>query len=583
MSKISKYCVIFMYVLCAFYKHGQAMDQSDDLLQKDSLLEQIVQTSRAAWRPVTSDDIPVQAIAMPALTLSDPDASSSFQILPLNKTYQTKSQDRMNLAQLMNPNVVLQDLQEDLEDLEDEQLFEELLQAAQAKTFRKVTDQDVWGSKFPTLSSWVTSCKSCPLNRHGASLKQCSGFLGSKVLQTAEQAWQEFDHILHKWFVLRKKLASAQLWQKSNTGAYQPTEDFFNFDAPCSFTPFAQKIIVPSGAQFYIRGDLHGDMFSLLNQLTTLRDQGVIDDEFRIIPDNVWILFLGDYVDRGWYGCEVLYTILRLCLANPERVVLVRGNHEDHGMDATFKFSKEVQHKFGPNAAHYEKIIRMYDTLPVVLYLGCIDTKTANTNYVQCCHGGIEIGYEPAPFLDNHITQYQQLGLLHRKSFINKFTQQQHGAWWSHIAGMHDGIRMSSPYDRTGFLGFMWNDFNVLNYAQVKNSGRGIEYGQLATHEILQLQNRLSKNQSKIIGIFRAHQHGDEDMMYRLLSSKTKGLYCMWDMPNIFGFGLVWMFNVGPDSVYGSGHGFNFDTYARLTVAEQLTNWKISVFNADIL
>ena len=43
-----------------------------------------------------------------------------------------------------------------------------------------------------------------------------------------------------------------------------------------------------------------------------------------------YMVFLGDYVDRGFYGTEVLYTIMMLKIANPEKVILLRGNHEDH-------------------------------------------------------------------------------------------------------------------------------------------------------------------------------------------------------------------------------------------------------------
>ena len=52
----------------------------------------------------------------------------------------------------------------------------------------------------------------------------------------------------------------------------------------------------------------------------------MIDDNFVLIPENLYMIFLGDYVDRGQFGAEVLYTILRLKLANPDHVFMVRGN-----------------------------------------------------------------------------------------------------------------------------------------------------------------------------------------------------------------------------------------------------------------
>ena len=69
--------------------------------------------------------------------------------------------------------------------------------------------------------------------------------------------------------------------------------------------------------------DLHGDSKSLTSILHTSRFvQRAMKDR------NLLLVFLGDYGDRGANSAEVYYLILKLKLAFPEQIVLLRGNHE---------------------------------------------------------------------------------------------------------------------------------------------------------------------------------------------------------------------------------------------------------------
>jgi serine/threonine protein phosphatase 1 len=73
----------------------------------------------------------------------------------------------------------------------------------------------------------------------------------------------------------------------------------------------------------FIVGDIHGRCAQLLNLLDMLpRD-----------PENDTLVFLGDLIDRGADAPGCVAHILKLCRENPERVICLRGNHEQMLMD----------------------------------------------------------------------------------------------------------------------------------------------------------------------------------------------------------------------------------------------------------
>lgn len=72
-----------------------------------------------------------------------------------------------------------------------------------------------------------------------------------------------------------------------------------------------------------IVGDLHGDLESLL---TILKETRFMQKAQR--NNDTCIIFLGDYGDRGEHSAEVYYIVLQLKADYPDKVVLLRGNHE---------------------------------------------------------------------------------------------------------------------------------------------------------------------------------------------------------------------------------------------------------------
>ena len=55
---------------------------------------------------------------------------------------------------------------------------------------------------------------------------------------------------------------------------------------------------------------------------------------------------MGDYVDRGMFGMEVILTLFALKINYPFEVKLLRGNHESRSMTSFFNFRAEVLSKF---------------------------------------------------------------------------------------------------------------------------------------------------------------------------------------------------------------------------------------------
>ena len=73
----------------------------------------------------------------------------------------------------------------------------------------------------------------------------------------------------------------------------------------------------------FVVGDVHGRCAQLLNLLDMLpRD-----------PETDTLVFLGDLIDRGSDAPGCVSHVLELCAANPEKVICLRGNHEQMLMD----------------------------------------------------------------------------------------------------------------------------------------------------------------------------------------------------------------------------------------------------------
>ncbi|MBT5925589.1 MAG: hypothetical protein HOH33_03115 [Verrucomicrobia bacterium] len=443
-----------------------------------------------------------------------------------------------------------------------------------------------------SFDDWIAKCNDLPPNR-----KLNGRFPSNDQLPLKDLV--EFKWLLDKF--LENQLTGPLSVEANWLGKKPSKETFFNTSkvyfeqGGIPFEPFAQKLNLKAESKILFHGDLHGDLHSLNEWLKHLNREGLLKG-FKATNPNLNLLFLGDYTDRGAYGVEVMYVLMRLRVENPSQVWMARGNHEDIQLTMNYGFLKEATSKYGP-AFPIKRLSRIYDFLPVVIYAG------HGNDYIQCNHGGVEPGYRPADLLDHPTSvAFHLLGQINQKTFIDTHTDV------SPILGQN-GNRIAqenfkdftptSPTTPT-ILGFMWNDFTLTGDEENLTifPGRAWVYGKDLTNKVLK---ESSSQENKIRAIFRAHQHFGipNPMMRRLVHSH--GVFRHWqesrnpspsenensmDALNLetenkrrLVEGSAYTFNVAPDSNYGAGNHYDFDTFGILNFAEIFEDWELEVVN----
>ena len=114
-------------------------------------------------------------------------------------------------------------------------------------------------------------------------------------------------------------------------------------------------------------GDVHGQFYD-------------VKEIFRLggNPEQSKFLFLGDYVDRGSYGVEIVVTLFSLKICFPNAVFLLRGNHECRQMTSYHNFREECIQKYDQEV--YELVMEAFDCLPVAAVVN---------GHFLAVHGGI--------------------------------------------------------------------------------------------------------------------------------------------------------------------------------------------------
>ncbi|KAL7411668.1 Metallo-dependent phosphatase [Mrakia frigida] len=220
--------------------------------------------------------------------------------------------------------------------------------------------------------------------------------------------------------------------------------------------------VQPVSSPVTVCGDIHGQFWDVVE---LLRRGGMV-------PGTSYV-FMGDFVDRGLYSLETLSLLMALKAAYPDRITLLRGNHESRQITQVYGFYDECQQKYG-NASVWKACCQVFDHLP----LGAIID-----GQILCVHGG----------LSPDIRTIDQIRTIARAQEIP-----------------HEGA----------FCDVMWSDPDDVETWAVSPRGAGWLFGAKVTQEFSHLND--------LTLIARAHQLVQEGYKHMF----DNQLVTVWSAPN---------------------------------------------------
>lgn len=227
---------------------------------------------------------------------------------------------------------------------------------------------------------------------------------------------------------------------------------------------YQEGTIHPLPLPVTICGDIHGQLYDLFKLFEV--SGGVENNRY---------LFLGDYVDRGYYSLETFTYLAALKLRYPDHIYLLRGNHECRQVNQLYGFYDECINYYG-HAGLWRLCNEVFDLLPIGAVVA---------NRIFCIHGG----------LSPEVKLIEQIPLIERQDELPS-------------QGPLADITWSDP------------DENVEGWA-VNQRGAGWLFGPKPTHEFC-YNNKLEL-------IARAHQLAMSGYQYHYGEDQ---LVTVWSAPN---------------------------------------------------
>jgi hypothetical protein len=168
--------------------------------------------------------------------------------------------------------------------------------------------------------------------------------------------------------------------------------------------------------KYIVMGDFHGSLATFIRHLFRWIKMGVLDNYCKLINDYEMI-FLGDIVDRGVYGFELMMLIYLLIVNNPGKIHYNRGNHEELVTMTKYGLIKEIAIQFGNKVdiefintvnqyREYNNLINLYneylspDVVNIInkynyiislQHSALVIKNPINNKYIYLSHGGLPI------------------------------------------------------------------------------------------------------------------------------------------------------------------------------------------------
>lgn len=450
-----------------------------------------------------------------------------------------------------------------------------------------------------TLSEWTIDCFK--------NLEE-PDFGKFKTQLTAHDLKLAIKNFINCYKTDKKGFLNKSKWVKPNSS---PTDNSALFDLKNKneyVHPYVQKLVISKTypdktllkklkaaipekkrykAKICVIGDIHGSLHSLLRNLWRLVVKGYLDDDFTISRPNFYIIFTGDYVDRGGYSPDVIYTILRLKLKNPNNVFLLRGNHEDmtfNKNDPKYLPSiwLELNKKYAFQIDKLEPLFcRLYDLMPHAVYLVC------DNAVVKFCHGGIEPLYNSANLISNSDKIYEKLDPADAKSKIVSQADVKRL-----LTSLHKS-KFGAMLADTDFVhvGFNWCDFapNLKKKDHIRIiEGRGYR-ARMGLADLFMKDKNLK-------AIFRGHQHyafglklykksegstQNGDHWSDVVSKKEQINKDGFAIENKNFFPIFTLSTAAASSTVGEKINLPYDCLALITVGETWNSWRLKPYEFE--